>query len=186
MPPAIAPYLAGAALHALPKNKKTGIVRPMLRRLAGKVLCQAVREDCSRHFWPAQVGVGARMGGEAAVRATRQWTARNSEARDKVLLKVDFKNAFSTGDRLALYETRIAFPAGWIGAIAGPFDPPFWTARHPFLARGATGRPAWPFAFFQWRFNLPCARQPSAQLNFVFRTWMTSSLPVEPTLWGMR
>ncbi|CAL1154289.1 unnamed protein product [Cladocopium goreaui] len=64
-PALVAPHLAGARLHALPK--KQGGVRPIavgetLRRLVSKALCQAVREDAVNHFCPLQVGVGARMG----------------------------------------------------------------------------------------------------------------------------
>ncbi|CAL1143640.1 unnamed protein product [Cladocopium goreaui] len=59
-PALVAPHLAGARLHALPK--KQGGVRPIavgetLRRLVSKVLCQAVREDAVNHFWPLQCPV---------------------------------------------------------------------------------------------------------------------------------
>ena len=61
-PATLAPHLAGATLHALPK--KQGGVRPIavgevLRRLVGKLLCQAVREESRAYLWPLQVGVGA-------------------------------------------------------------------------------------------------------------------------------
>ena len=107
------------ALVAPPLSRRTpsrppqeiGAVGETLRRLVSKVLCQAVREDAVNHFWPLQLGVGARMGGEAAVHATRQWVDRNQADVNKVLLKVDFKNAFNSVDRLAiLSETRAAFP----------------------------------------------------------------------------
>ena len=87
-PAPVASHLAGTRLHALPK--KQGGVRPIavgetLRRLVSKVLCQAVRED--------------------------EWVDRNQADVNKVLLKVDFKNAFNSVDRLAiLSETRAAFP----------------------------------------------------------------------------
>jgi hypothetical protein len=73
-PAAVAPHLAGARLHALPK--KSGGVRPIavgetLRRLVSKVLCQSVRADCAQYFWPLQVGVGISMGGEAAIHTIR-------------------------------------------------------------------------------------------------------------------
>ena len=79
-PRCLAAHFAGATLHALPK--KSGGVRPIavgetLRRLVGKLLCQAVREDVRAHFWPLQVGVGVPNGAEVAVHATRQWMQRN-------------------------------------------------------------------------------------------------------------
>ena len=113
-PAVVAPYLGGARLHALPK--KTGGVRPIavgetIRRLVGKVLCHATRDDSNQYFWPLQVGVGVKLGSEAAVHTARQWVERNAGTADKVLLKVDFQNAFNSVDRFALLsETRAAFP----------------------------------------------------------------------------
>ena len=62
-PRSVAPFLAGASLHALPE--KTGGVRPIavgevLRRLVGKLLCEAVREEARECLWPLQVGVGVK------------------------------------------------------------------------------------------------------------------------------
>ena len=119
-PTVVAPYLGGARLHALPK--KNGGVRPIavgetIRRLVGKVLCHATRADSNQYFWPLQVGVGVKLGGEAAVHTARQWAERNAGVADKVLLKVDFQNAFNSVDRFALLsETRAAFPglACWV------------------------------------------------------------------------
>ena len=82
-----------------------------------KVLCQSVRADCAQYFWPLQVGVGISMGGEAAIHTVRQWTERNGQSSGKVLLKVDFRNAFNSVNRHTfLAETRDSFPglACWV------------------------------------------------------------------------
>ena len=55
----MAAHLAGGALLALPKGD--GDVRPIavgetLRRLVGKCLCEAVREDAKAHFCPLRGG----------------------------------------------------------------------------------------------------------------------------------
>ncbi|CAJ1387956.1 unnamed protein product, partial [Effrenium voratum] len=68
-PPEVAAHLAGGALLALPKGD--GDVRPIavgetLRRLVGKCLCEAVREDVKAHFCPLQVGVATPLGAEGA------------------------------------------------------------------------------------------------------------------------
>ena len=57
------------------------------------------------------------MGGEAAIHTVRQWTERNGQSNGKVLLKVDFRNAFNSINRHAfLTETRDSFPglACWV------------------------------------------------------------------------
>ena len=104
-PEALAVHFAGARLHALPK--KGGGVRPVavgetLRRLVAKLLCEQVRDDARSLLWPLQVGVAAPGGAEVAVHAARQWAQRNAGNRSKVLVKVDFENAFNTVDREAL------------------------------------------------------------------------------------
>ena len=113
-PASLAPHLAGGTLHALPKP--AGGVRPIavgevLRRLVGKLLCQSVREAARDHLWPCQLGVGVPAGTEAAVHAARQWLHRNAGHVDKVLLKLDFRNAFNAIDRTAmLREARAHLP----------------------------------------------------------------------------
>ena len=94
----IAPYLAGAGLVALRKPK--GGVRPIavgeiLRRLAAKCLCDIVKEDARAYTWPAQVGVACPLGADSAIHTTRSWLERSAGYPDKVLVKLDFKNAFN-------------------------------------------------------------------------------------------
>lgn len=110
----LAPHLAGACLHALPKGPAD--VRPIavgetLRRLASKSLCVSFREDARQWLSPMQVGVGVPMGAEAAVHTTRQWLHRNSGNAIKVFVKLDFTNAFNTVDRAHLLrEVRLRLP----------------------------------------------------------------------------
>ena len=107
-------HFAGASLHALPK--KHGGLRPIavgetLRRLVSKLLCGAVRAEARRHLWPLQLGVAVPNGAEAAVHVTRQWSDRNALDLDKVVLRVDFCNAFNTVCRGSLLrEVRARFP----------------------------------------------------------------------------
>ena len=79
-PPEVAPYLVGASLMALPKEN--GGIRPIavgevLRRITGKCLCAAVREEARAFFPPAQLGVACPSGVDAAVHAARAWTTRS-------------------------------------------------------------------------------------------------------------
>ena len=110
----IAPHMAGAALHALPKPG--GDVRPIavgetLRRLASKCLCQAVREPAQRWLSPLQLGVAVSLGAEAAVHTARNWFHRNSGHANKAFLTIDFENAFNSVDRAAmLREVRLRLP----------------------------------------------------------------------------
>ena len=72
----IAPFLAGAALVAVPKPK--GGVRPIaigevLRRLTGKCLLTKVKDDAKSFFWPVQMGVAVPAGAEVAVHTVRAY-----------------------------------------------------------------------------------------------------------------
>ena len=100
--PDAAAVLAGAGLVAVPKQK--GGARPIaigeiLRRLTGKCLMSHVRARAREHFFPAQVGVAVPAGAETAVHAVRAWVARNQATPNKVLLKLDYENAFNRVDR---------------------------------------------------------------------------------------
>ena len=87
----------GANLIAL--SKPDNGVRPIamgftLRRIAGKMLMYKVTGKCETLFRPHQMGVGTPKGAEAAVHAIREYVTHPSSC-DKVLLKIDFKNAFN-------------------------------------------------------------------------------------------
>ena len=115
VPAPVAPVLAGAALVALPKPG--GGVRPIavgeiLRRLTGKCLMGLVRQDARSFFWPAQVGVAVPGGAEKAIHTVRAWVRRHKDSTDKVLVKLDFTNAFNCVDRGVVLEQACAhFPA---------------------------------------------------------------------------
>ena len=112
---AVAPVLCGAHLVAVPKPK--GGVRPiaigeLLRRLTGKCLMSQLHTSARQHFFPAQVGVAVSGGAEAAVHAVRARLDRHSNSQNKVLLKLDFENAFNTISRdQVLSAVRSHFPA---------------------------------------------------------------------------
>ncbi len=102
VPTSMAPFLAGASLHAL--NKDGGDVRPIavgeaVRRLASKCACAKARESATEYLVPLQVGVGCAFGAEAVIHAVSQYCRRNRNAASKLVLKVDFANAFNTVDR---------------------------------------------------------------------------------------
>lgn len=113
-PAAVQPFLAGARLIALPK--KDDKIRPVavgecFRRLVAKCLCRSVREEARSRLWPLQSGVAVPLGVECGVHTVRQWFDRNANDRSKVLLKIDFSNAFNSIDRGAfLREVRHHLP----------------------------------------------------------------------------
>eukprot|EP00435_Cladocopium_sp_Y103_P062067 s521_g23.t1 len=79
--PEIAPHLAGATLHTVPKGDDD--VRPIavgetLRRLTAKCLCNDVRVPARDLLCPLQVGVATRHGTEAVVHTVRQWVQRHA------------------------------------------------------------------------------------------------------------
>ena len=87
----------GANLTAL--SKKDNGVRPIavgftLRRMAGKMLMCKVNGKCETLLRPEQLGVGTPKGAEAAVHAIRAYV-ESPENKNKVLLKIDMKNAFN-------------------------------------------------------------------------------------------
>ena len=148
--PAVAPSLAGASLVALPKP--AGGVRPIavgeiLRRLTAKCLMEAVRADARQHFAPAQLGVAIPGGAEAAVHTARAWYDRHQGQPGKVLVKLDFKNAFNLVSRQAVLDTVTArFPAltRWVTwCYKQPSDLHFGTTT--LLSAGGVqqGDPAW-------------------------------------------
>ena len=70
-------------------------VGELVRRLTGKSLMALVKEEARLHFWPAQVRVADKGGAEKAVHAVRAWTQLHAGSAQKVLVKLDFSNAFN-------------------------------------------------------------------------------------------
>ena len=97
IPEWLCPIFYGAQLIALSKSDDG--VRPIaigftLRRLAGKVAMNKLKDTCATLFRPHQLGVGTPKGAEIAVHALRRYIEGNSNE-SKLVLKIDFKNAFN-------------------------------------------------------------------------------------------
>ena len=110
-----APMLAGASPVAVPKPQ--GGVRPIaigevLRRLTGKCLMELVRRDAKDALFPGHAAVAVPAGAEAAVHTVRAWQLRHAGASNKVLVKLDFANAFNTVSRQeVLSATSAPYPS---------------------------------------------------------------------------
>ena len=97
LPTALRPFLYGPQLHGLRKNNRD--LRPIAvgctyRRLVAKVCLRPDISSLRELFQPSQLGVGNSHGNEAAVHATRSFVAQTQG--EKVLLKLDVKNAFNS------------------------------------------------------------------------------------------
>ncbi len=104
-PPALGPWLCGAALAAL--EKPQGGHRPVAvgetwRRLTAKILASSVNDDLRDHLEPLQLGVGTKLACEAIVHVVRQWCARWADDTSRCLVKMDLSNAFNCVDRSAV------------------------------------------------------------------------------------
>ena len=102
VPHCLAPAIAGASLHAL--QKPDGDVRPIavgetLRRLTSKCLCAVTKDEAAAYLRPLQVGVACSLGAEAVIRTIDQYSRRHADSPGKLILKVDFANAFNTINR---------------------------------------------------------------------------------------
>jgi hypothetical protein len=101
LPSEICHLLYGASLCAL--NKNDGGIRPIaigncLRRLTSKLACFQSRNIVNSYLSPHQLGVATKLGCEAAIHTTRTFV-NNDQNHGKVLLKLDFKNAFNSVER---------------------------------------------------------------------------------------
>jgi len=93
LPTVLRPFLYGAQLYGL------GDLRPIAvgctyRRLVAKVCLRPYISRLCELLQPSQLGVGTPWVCEAAVHATRSFTAQMQG--EKVLLKLDVKNAFNS------------------------------------------------------------------------------------------
>jgi hypothetical protein len=81
-------------------HKKDGGIRPIavgctFRRLIAKVACRRIQQNMGELLRPQQFGFGTKGGAEAIVHVVRKYvTSRSSSPR--VLVKLDFKNAFNS------------------------------------------------------------------------------------------
>ena len=104
-PLSVHPILFGATLIAL--RKKEGGIRPIangltLRRLAAKIGVFRMVQSVSSALASLQLGYGVPSGCEAAACAARQYL--ESMPSNRVLLKVDFRNAFNSVRRDKILE----------------------------------------------------------------------------------
>jgi hypothetical protein len=109
--------LYGASLCAL--HKKDGGIRLIaignyLRRLSSKLACFQSGYIVNSYFSPHQLGVATKLGCEAEIHTTRTFM-NNDQNRGKVLLKLDFKNAFKSVERDCIlkevqYHTPLLYP----------------------------------------------------------------------------
>ena len=104
-PGSVRDTLFGANLLAI--SKKKGGVRPIAvgyvwRRLAAKVACSYVKEAGATLLSPRQLGFGVNGGAEASVRAARRYVENMKSGH--LLIKTDFRNAFNTIRRDAIFE----------------------------------------------------------------------------------
>src|SRR5207248_10878210 len=104
--PSVLPILFGGSLIAL--EKKSGGIRPIAigytwRRIAAKCATFHASSRLRSVLSPRQLGVGIAGGCEAAVHATRRFSA--SLSTDCIMAKLDFCNAFNSLHRDAMLES---------------------------------------------------------------------------------
>ena len=99
VPEIVKPLLYGANLIAL--CKPDGGIRPIavgntLRRMVAKSISFLLRVQFGDHFRPRQLGCGTPGGCEAAVHATRRFLENSTDTNPRIVLKIDYKNAFNS------------------------------------------------------------------------------------------
>ena len=110
VPQAIRPIVYGANLIAL--TKKDGGVRPIavgevFRRVAAKCALYVIEKDVAAITYPSQLGSGVRGGIDDAIHAARAEVEQHLAK--KVMLKLDFKNAFNSMRRDHLHECILKY-----------------------------------------------------------------------------
>ncbi|KAL1448357.1 hypothetical protein WDU94_014016 [Cyamophila willieti] len=153
LPQELCPILYGASLCAL--KKKDGGLRPIavgntFRRLTAKLGCSKLRPALSDCLLPHQLGVSAKMGCEAAIHSVRTYLS-NPANMSKVLLKIDFKNAFNSVERdVLLMEIKENVPALYpflYQCYRNPSELVFGKERIPSAVGAQQGDPCGPMAF---------------------------------------
>ena len=142
------PFFFGARLMGL--NKRDGGIRPIaigctLRRLVAKCVCSSVSEEMSAFLSPAQIGFGTPLGAEAAVHAGRTYLAGLKDG--KLLLKLDFRNAFNRIRRNKMLsatfgQSSTSLPAG-IFCIPWALIVVLWEPHYQLSWGCATRRSSW-------------------------------------------
>ena len=105
VPKYVAPFLAGARLHAA--KKRDGGIQPiavgnLLRRLASKLVARVVASKAVRLLSPHQIGVGVRGGCESIVHAVEK--VLEEDGPEKMVLQVDYTNAFNLANQNTTFQ----------------------------------------------------------------------------------
>ena len=100
-------YLAGATI--IPLAKKDNGIRPIaigetFRRLVSKVCVFASKSTMSDFFAPIQVGINVKCGAEGIVHAISRLIEVHGKDDKLAMLKIDFKNAFNSVSREAMFS----------------------------------------------------------------------------------
>lgn len=74
------------------------------RRIAAKIACNGVRDEIGQYLRPKQIGFNTKGGCEAALHTCRTFVRKNKKSK-KIILKIDFKNAFNCVERDILLRT---------------------------------------------------------------------------------
>ena len=150
------PAFFGANLCAL--KKKDGGVRPIAigsiyRRLAARIAAKHAATKLAPRFRPVQLGVGVAGGAESAVHAVREYVAHHTtdQHSNRILVKIDVKNAFNTIKRKAvLSEVHAMCPEIFNLALQsyGSRTPLFYGNRIIYSSSGVQqGDPLGPLGF---------------------------------------
>lgn len=107
-------------------SKKDGCVRPIavgltLRRLIAKCLSRDLVESMGDLLCPLQLGFGTPGGSEAAVHAARLYL---HFAPDKLMVKLDFKNAFNSLRRDKMLAAVLDLAPGILSFIVSAYEKP--------------------------------------------------------------
>jgi hypothetical protein len=99
-------YLAGAPI--IPLAKKDNGIRPIaigetLRRLVSKVCVFATKSEMSEFFSPIQVGINVKCGAEGIIHSISRMIGVHGRDDKLAMLKIDFKNAFNSVSREAMF-----------------------------------------------------------------------------------
>jgi Reverse transcriptase (RNA-dependent DNA polymerase) len=103
----VAPYIASAPL--IPLRKPDGGTRPIAvgeiwRRLASKCAVRMVQGQLSNYLQPLQVGVAVKNGAESVILEAQHFVDQHGNNSNKVLVLLDFKNAFNSIGRDAMFQ----------------------------------------------------------------------------------
>lgn len=128
-----------------PFKKLDGGVRPIacgltLRRLATKIVLRQELRAINKALLPSQVGCAVKGGAEAAIHSVRQYVVEALNVQScKVLVKLDFQNAFNTVRRdLFLNQVKSVTPKLYRLAYQA-YGQPSWLVSPGGLLESATG-----------------------------------------------